>query len=95
MGPEEEAVFNWREGYEAIKREGREEGRERREEGRVEGAARALLAVWAARFGEPPARIVAAVEKVRDVAVLSSWTGLAATAPRDEVERVIRSGLAS
>jgi hypothetical protein len=95
-GPEEKAVVNWRENVEAIRREGREEGRaEGAAQGRAEGAAQGLLAVWTARFGEPPAAIVAAVERVHDVAVLSSWTMLAATASRDEVERVIRAGVTS
>jgi hypothetical protein len=88
FGPEEKAVVNWREHYEAIKREGREEGR-------AEGAARALLAVWTARFGKPPTAIVAAVEGVHDLDALSSWTTLAVTASRDEVERAIRSGVSS
>jgi hypothetical protein len=83
-GPEEKAVVNWRENVEAIRREGR-----------AEGAARALLAVWTARFGEPPAAIVAAVEGVHDLDALSSLTTLAVTASRDEVERAIRSGVAS
>lgn len=67
--------------------EGLEKGREK---GRDEGFAQAVVAAYQARFGAPPAALVAAVERARDHAELERWLQLVITRSADEVSSALR-----
>jgi hypothetical protein len=58
---------------------------------RLQQAARDLLAVYRARFGEPPRDIVAAIEGVRDDSLLEKWLALVATRSADDVDAALHA----
>jgi hypothetical protein len=67
-----------------------------RDEGRDEGFAQAVLAAYEARFGAPPAGIVAAVSRASDHAELQRWLVLVITSSAAEVDAALgRSGKGS
>jgi hypothetical protein len=83
-------------GLELGRDEGRKEGREEgREEGRGEGFAQAVLAAYRARFGTPPAELLAAVERAQDHADLERWLALVTTRSMDEVTAALRQSRAA
>jgi predicted transposase YdaD len=61
--------------YQAIPREGREEGLERgRAEGEILGMRRAVLNLGTRKFGPPAATMTATLEQIADLAVLQRLT---------------------
>ncbi|MEO7330411.1 MAG: hypothetical protein ABI193_17680 [Minicystis sp.] len=54
-------------------------------QGLAKGVANAVLTVYRARFGAPPASLVSAVESVSDRAALDRWLVLVSTATEEEV----------
>ncbi len=65
-----------------IEREGLEKGLQK---GRDEGFAAAVLVAYRARFGAPPATLVAAVRGAKDQAALRRWLEMVTTRPLEEV----------
>ena len=69
-----------------IEREGLEKGLEKGlRKGRDEGFAEAVLVAYRARFGAPPATLVAAVRAAKDQAALRRWLEMVTTRPLEEV----------
>ncbi len=56
-----------------------------------EGFAKAVLAAYQARFGAPPATLVAAVGKASDLAELQRWLEKVTTLSREEVTAALRA----
>lgn len=71
-----------------IERQGVEKGREK---GREEGFARAVLAAYELRFGEPPAALVAAIQGAREHGALQRWLEIVTTGSAEDVAAVLRS----
>ena len=65
----------------------RDEGVQR---GRDQGFAQAVLVAYRARFGAPPAALVAAVEQVRDHAALERWLERVTTRSAEEIAAALR-----
>lgn len=72
---------------EEVERKGHEKGRE---EGRGVGLAQALLVAYRARFGEPPAAVVAGIERVGDPTELEGLLQMVITRSAAEVAAAVR-----
>ena len=60
------------------------------EEGLQKGFAQAVLAAYRARFGAPPAALVAAVERASDHAALQRWLEMVTTQSAEDVAAALR-----
>jgi hypothetical protein len=74
-----------------LERRGHEVGRqEGRGEGLGEGLSKAVLVVYSARFGPPPAAVAAAVQRVSDQAELQRLLEIVGTRPAEDVIAALR-----
>jgi hypothetical protein len=64
-----------------------------RNEGRNEGLIEALLALYEARFGTPPADLSEAIHRTRDPATLRDWLQMIGTRSADDVAAVLRASM--
>jgi hypothetical protein len=60
------------------------------QKGRAEGFAQAVLVAYRARFGAPPAALVAAVERASDPAALQRWLEMVTTQSAEDVAAALR-----
>lgn len=72
---------------EDLHQKGREEGRG---EGRGEGLSKAVLVVYSARFGTPPAALAAAVQRVSDQAKLQRLLEIVGTGSAEDMAAALR-----
>ena len=76
---------------EQLRNEGLQKGhKEGLQKGRNEGFAQAVLVAYRARFGAPPAALVAAVERASDHAALQRWLEMVTTQSAQDVAAALR-----